>query len=251
MILCLSQEIKKRCIGSGHQAKLKALYELQKEFTSTVSHELRTPLASIKTAIDLVVRGMVGEIWKEQEEILVRAKNNVDRLKRLIDDILDLTKMESGKMRLNLIGNDINKVIKEVVDAQKDVAASRGLYLKMELDAHIPVVSLDSDRINQVMNNLLNNALKFTKQGGVNVASINKEDRNHIIVEVRDTGPGIAKGDLNKIFKKFQFSSHHILIFAQIRTMQQDGIQKAPPFIPCLSRKQEEAYELMNYSNYR
>lgn len=184
--------------------KLKAMYEIQKEFTSTVSHELRTPLASIKTAIDLVVKKMVGEINKEQEEVLGRAKNNVDRLKRLIDDILDLTKIESGKLQMNFMMNDIHRVIQEVVEAQKDVAQSRGLYLKTELSAKVPKIPFDSDRIIQVLNNLLGNALKFTKQGGITVKTQDKSQENHIVVSVIDTGKGISEKDISRLFQKFQ-----------------------------------------------
>jgi len=184
--------------------KLKAMYEMQKEFTSTVSHELRTPLASIKTAIDLVNKGIVGEINKEQEEVLGRAQNNVDRLKRLIDDILDLTKMESGKLQLNFMMNDIHQVIGEVAKAQKDVAKSRGLFIKTELDALVPKILFDSDRIIQVLNNLLGNAIKFTKQGGVIITTQDKSKENHIVVSIKDTGKGIAEKDLSKLFQKFQ-----------------------------------------------
>ncbi len=184
--------------------KLKAMYEVQKEFTSTVSHELRTPLASIKTAIDLVVRKMVGEITPEQSEVLGRAKKNVDRLKRLIDDILDLTKMESGKLQMNFMVNNINNVIKETVESQKDVATSRGLYLKFELDENLPPVPIDTDRITQVMNNLLNNAIKFTKKGGITIATVNKTEGNHILVSVKDTGRGIAASGMSRVFEKFQ-----------------------------------------------
>ncbi|HBR15422.1 MAG TPA: hypothetical protein DD723_07765 [Candidatus Omnitrophica bacterium] len=184
--------------------RLKAMYEMQKEFTSTVSHELRTPLASIKTAIDLVIKKMVGEINPEQEEILGRARNNVDRLKRLIDDILDLTKMESGKLQMNFMTDDIHRVIQEVAEAQKDVAHSRGLYLKTELDNQISKIPFDSDRIIQVLNNLLGNAIKFTKQGGITVKTQNKPAENHIVVSVHDTGKGITEADLSKLFHKFQ-----------------------------------------------
>jgi len=184
--------------------KLTAMYELQKEFTSTVSHELRTPLASIKTAIDLVVRKMVGDITPEQEEVLGRAKKNVDRLKRLIDDILDLTKMESGKLQMNFVINNLNQVISETIDVQKDVAASRGLYIKLELDDKLPPVPFDSDRITQVMNNLLNNAIKFTKTGGITISSVNKVDSNHVVIAVKDTGRGIAQSWMPKVFEKFQ-----------------------------------------------
>lgn len=184
--------------------KLKIMYEMQKEFTSTVSHELRTPVASIKTSIDLVMKKMVGEINSEQEEVLGRAKRNVDRLKRLIDDILDLTKIESGKLQMNFMMDDIHRVIREVADAQKDVAQGRGLYIKLELDNTVPKISFDSDRIIQVLNNLLGNAIKFTKQGGIIVKTQDKSQENHVLISVIDTGKGIAETDLPKLFQKFQ-----------------------------------------------
>ncbi len=184
--------------------KLKMMYDMQKEFTSTVSHELRTPLASIKTAIDLVIKKTVGEINAEQEDVLGRAKNNVDRLKRLIDDILDLTKIESGKLQMNFLVQDIHQVIQEVMEAQKDVARSRDLYLKMELDPKLPKVPIDSDRMVQVLSNLIGNAIKFTKQGGITIKTNGKCAANHIMVSVIDTGKGIGEGDINKLFQKFQ-----------------------------------------------
>lgn len=184
--------------------KWKELVEAQKEFTSTVSHELRTPLASIKTAIDLIMRKTVGEITSDQEEVLGRAQRNVNRLKRLIDDILDLTKIEAGKLQMNFIVNDIHKVIQEVVDSQIGVAQSRGLYLKVDFDRHVSSVPFDSDRMIQVLNNLLSNAIKFTKDGGVTVKTLDKSSENHIVVSVQDTGKGISQEDSSKLFQKFQ-----------------------------------------------
>lgn len=201
--LVVNAEINKRELEVSNR-KLQILYDAQKEFTSTVSHELRTPLASIKTAIDLVVKRMIGDINPEQEEVLNRAKGNVDRLKRLIGDILDLTKIESGKLQMNFMVNNLNNVIKEVVESQKDVATSRGLYLKMELDEHLPGIPFDTDRMAQVMNNLVNNAIKFTKNGGITITSITKPENNHILVSVKDTGKGIAEKDLSRVFERFQ-----------------------------------------------
>ncbi|MBI5149449.1 MAG: hybrid sensor histidine kinase/response regulator [Candidatus Omnitrophica bacterium] len=184
--------------------KLVDMYQLQREFTSTVSHELRTPLASIKTAVDLVARKMLGDVTNEQKEVLDRAKRNVDRLRHLVDDILDLTKIESGKLEMNFQMNDINHVVQEVADSLRDVAQSRGLYLKTELDTRIPRVPFASDRIIQVLNNLLGNAIKFTKEGGITVTSQDRSANNHIVVSVTDTGKGIAEEDIPKLFQKFQ-----------------------------------------------
>jgi signal transduction histidine kinase len=183
--------------------KLKAMYEIQREFTSTVSHELRTPLASIKTAIDLVVKKTLGAINPDQEEVLGRAKKNVDRLKRLIDDILDLTKMESGKLQMNIMLNDLHQVVSEVVEAQKDFAQGRGLYIRMALDNHVPHVPFDSDRIIQILNNLIGNALKFTKKGGITIKTTNHYNDDYVLVSVIDTGKGIAEENLSKLFQKF------------------------------------------------
>jgi len=201
--LALHAKIKEEELEVSNK-KLKEMYEVQKEFTSTVSHELRTPLASIKTAIDLVVKKMVGDISPEQAEVLGRAKKNVDRLKRLIDDILDLTKMESGRLQMNFMVNNVNNVIKETIEAQKDLATSRGLYVKLELDEKLPMVPFDSDRIVQVMCNLLNNAIKFTHHGGITITSVNKIENNHVMITVSDTGRGIEQSGMPKIFEKFQ-----------------------------------------------
>lgn len=184
--------------------KLIDMYKLQREFTSTVSHELRTPLASIKTAVDLVFKRMVGEINREQEEVLGRAQKSVEHLQRLVSDILDLTKIESGKMQMDFRIQGLNEVIEEVIYAQQDVAKSRGLYLKMELDPNLSKVPFDKDRIIQVLNNLVSNAVKFTKHGGVTIKTEDKSANNHIIVSVTDTGKGIAEADFPKLFQKFQ-----------------------------------------------
>ena len=184
--------------------KLIDMYKLQRDFTSTVSHELRTPLASIKTAVDLVYKRMVGEINKEQEEVLGRAQKSVEHLQRLVTDILDLTKIESGKMQMDFKIQGINEIIEEVIYAQQDVAKSRGLYLKAEPGPNLSKVPFDKDRIIQVLNNLVSNAIKFTKHGGVTIKTEDHSANNHIIISVTDTGKGIAEQDFPKLFQKFQ-----------------------------------------------
>ena len=184
--------------------KLKGMYELQKEFTSMVSHELRTPLASLKVAVDLITDETAGPINSEQQEILGQARLEIERLKRLIDDILYLSKIEADKLQMNFNLNDLHRVIAPVVEAQKNVAQSHGLYLKSEFDPQLPQTLFDSDRILQVMNNLLSNAIKFTRQGGITVRTQYKPLENCAIVSVIDTGKGIARDDLPKLFQKFQ-----------------------------------------------
>ena len=184
--------------------KLIDMYKIQREFTSTVSHELRTPLASIKTGVDLVFKRMAGDINPQQEEVLSRAQKSVEHLQRLVSDILDLTKIESGKMQMDFKIQGINEVIEEVIYTQQDVAKSRGLYLKAELDPQLSKAPFDKDRIIQVLNNLISNAIKFTKHGGITIKTEDKSANNHIIISVIDTGKGIAESDFQKLFQKFQ-----------------------------------------------
>ncbi len=184
--------------------KLKELYEIQKKFSSTLSHELRTPMASIKTAIDIVLSGTAGASTAEQKVFLSMAKDNIDRLNRLINDILDLAHMESGKMLLNFQMKDINQIIQSVVQMQQNVVNGKGLYLKVQLDPTISSMALDTDRLIQVLNNLINNAIKFTETGGITVESHCLAGANHIKVCVRDTGCGIEPQDISRLFQRFQ-----------------------------------------------
>lgn len=184
--------------------KLNGLYETQKEFTSTVSHELRTPLASIKTAIDIVVSGTPGPLNPDQKNFLDKARNNVDRLTRLINDILDLSKLEAGKTQLNFEIRDINAITLEIADIQQAVAQKKGLFMRTELAEDIAPVPLDVDKMHQVLSNLISNAIKFTEQGGVTLKTRNNKEANHVEVCVEDTGGGISQEDIPKLFKKFQ-----------------------------------------------
>ena len=184
--------------------KLKVLYDIQKEFSSTLSHELRTPLASIKAAIDIVISGTAGEPTPDQKNFLGKAKDNVDRLNRLINDILDLAHLESGKVSLNVQAGDINKTIRSVVETQESVARAKGLDLKVSLEEQIPAIPFDSDKIIQVLNNLISNAIKFTDKGSITVESTAHPEQNNIKVRVQDSGCGIKEADIVKLFEKFQ-----------------------------------------------
>ncbi len=182
--------------------KLSVMYEMQKEFTSTVSHELRTPLASIKAALDIVLSGTPGSVTEGQKKFLQKGKDNVDRLCRLVSEILDLSKMESGKYEIKIVHADINRIIQETVQMQESVGKEKNLYLNTDLDAALPPVPLDADKMSQVLNNLISNAIKFTEEGGITVSS--RKNSNNVQVSVKDTGPGINAGDLPKLFQKFQ-----------------------------------------------
>jgi len=182
----------------------KNLFEAQREFTSTVSHELRTPLASIKSTVDLVLSETSGPLNEDQKNFLQKTKKNVDRLNRFINDILDLTKMEAGKTEFNIDYNDMGQIIEEVVEVQMPVAKGKGLFIKGVIPPELPKVLFDVDKMYQVFDNLVNNAIKFTDNGGITISCIHYDREKYIEVCIEDTGSGIKKEYLDKLFKKFQ-----------------------------------------------
>lgn len=184
--------------------KIREMYEIKSEFTSMVSHELRTPLTAIKEGIAIVLEGEAGEVNEDQKEFLGMAKRNVDRLKRLIDDVLDFAKLESKKLEFRMQKADINDAVIEVIKIHAPVARDKGLYLNQQLGINLPLIVFDIDRMLQVMNNLLSNAIKFTDSGGITVATAYDPEANSVIISVRDTGMGVKKEDLPKLFQKFQ-----------------------------------------------
>ncbi len=185
-------------------SRLKNLNDVQREFSSTLSHELRTPLSSIKAGIDIVMSKTAGPLTDEQMKFLGKSKDSVDRLNRLINNILDLAQMESGKKKLNFVFGNINDVVQSVVDAQVPVAVNKGLEINAQLDPQVPSIVLDKDKMTQVLNNLINNAIKFTQTGSITIHTHYQIQGNHVEVSVSDTGPGISEEDLPKLFEKFQ-----------------------------------------------
>jgi PAS domain S-box-containing protein len=176
--------------------------KLKSNFMSMVSHELRTPLTAIKEGISIVLDGSAGEINEEQRDFLDTAYRNVDRLTRVVNDVLDLSKLKAGKMLLKIEESDMVQAVLEVVKANEALAFSKGLYVKSDVDPGTPHARFDRDRIAQVLNNLVSNALKFTESGGVTISVKGKEDG--IFVSVSDTGCGIKPDDIQKLFTEFR-----------------------------------------------
>jgi PAS domain S-box-containing protein len=176
---------------------------MKDEFTSTVSHELRTPLAAIKSSVDILDMGAPGNLNDEQRVFIKRVKSNIDRLARLINEILDLSKLESGKRRLNLVPLFPEVFVREIVELQSTVVKNKGLKIGMDLETNLPVFWADKDLLTQVLNNLINNALKFTKEGKIAI-SVSCPDRKMMQFCVRDTGIGIKQEDQVRLFQKFQ-----------------------------------------------
>ncbi|MDD5422588.1 MAG: sensor histidine kinase [Candidatus Omnitrophica bacterium] len=182
--------------------KLEEALKIRFMFTSTVSHELRTPLAAIKESLSIVLDGIAGGISDQQKEFLDMAKRNVDRLARLINDILDFHKLESGKMSLTMVLNDINKTVEEVASAMNPLIKSKGLSISMELAGNLPEIMFDKDKIVQVLTNIIDNAVKFTERGEITIRT--KQGDNFIQVSVQDTGRGIKQENMSRLFMQFE-----------------------------------------------
>jgi signal transduction histidine kinase len=182
--------------------RLRELYAIKSDFTSMVSHELRTPLTAIAEGINIVLDGTAGPIGDEQREFLGLAKKNVLRLTRLINDVLEFSKIEAGRLAYVMEEHDLREVVREVGEAQRPVAREKGLTLEMAFPGAPATVVCDRDRIIQVLTNLVGNALKFTHRGGV---SVGVEDAGGLVtVRVADTGEGIRPEDMGRLFRKFE-----------------------------------------------
>jgi PAS domain S-box-containing protein len=184
------------------QEKLVRMYNIKSEFINTVSHELRTPLTVMKEGISLVSDGTAGELNDNQKKFLGIAMDNIDRLARLIDDVLDLSKLESGRMQFSVARGNLNELLDNVIKSYEPLIAKKGLKLRKDLSPSLPLIKFDKDRIAQVLYNLITNAIKFTDKGSISIRSRKRGDR--VEVSVEDTGRGIRTKDMPRLFQKFE-----------------------------------------------
>ncbi len=181
---------------------LKEHDRLKNEFVSTVSHELRTPLCIFKNIVSNAMAGVMGKVSRKLYESLKTADSSIDRLSRIVDDFLDISRIESGVMKLDLQPLSIRSVTAEVVDSLRTLATAKGLELNTDLCSDEILVNADRDRIAQVLTNLIGNAVKFIPTGGcINITVTDRGD--HAEVAIRDNGPGLSKEDIEKVFDRF------------------------------------------------
>lgn len=183
-----------------------AAYKTQAEFLANMSHEIRTPINGILGMLQLTL--MADDLQADYRDNLVTAKNCADTLLRLINDILDISKLEAGKYKIKEETFDIKQAIEETVAAQVPLANNKGLQLDCSFGNNIPkLVKGDGQRIQQVLNCLLSNAIKFTSEGSVRVkiASMDMEGENKVKIRmaVADTGIGISEANMSKLFIRF------------------------------------------------
>jgi signal transduction histidine kinase len=182
--------------------QFKQLDRMKSEFMATVSHEFRTPLTSINMSIDLLNQGILGSMNKDQQDLLQSAKQDADRLTKLVRELLELSKLESGKLQLRNEPVSLNQVITDTVKHIQLPFKEKSVELKLKLAGDLPNVNADSQQLGWVVSNLVTNALRYTPKGGTVEVITSKED-SYIIVKVKDSGRGIPGEFLNQIFDKF------------------------------------------------
>jgi PAS domain S-box-containing protein len=181
---------------------LKRLDRLKSEFVSMVSHELRTPLTSIRGSLGLIAGGVTGAIPEATKNMVEIAKTNCERLIRLINDILDSEKIESGKMQFELQEVAVEPLVRRAIADNHGFARQRDVRLELRADADLGYVVADPDRLIQVLTNLLSNAVKFSPAGAAVDVELSRRG-TRVRFEVRDHGPGIPDEFRGGIFQKF------------------------------------------------
>ena len=181
--------------------RLAALNDSKSRFLAVAAHELRTPMTAAKTAVSLLQTGSMGPITEQQGEVLAIIHQNVDRLVRLVNDLLDLARIEAGKVELAVQDFGGRQILSQTAELMQAEAARRGISISVECPE--TQVSADRDRIQQVLLNLLGNAIKFTPEGR-RVILAGRPDDHGMTFEVRDSGEGIPEEQLPLLFQPFE-----------------------------------------------
>jgi signal transduction histidine kinase len=171
-------------------------------FLSSMSHELRTPLNAIINFVEMVARGMIGPVNQEQVELLDQALHSSKHLLNLINDVLDISKIQAGQLTLFIEDQvSVQVELEAALSIVGGLLQEKGLQLIRDIDPHLPMISCDRRRVRQVLLNLISNAVKFTNEGTVTVSV--KDQGQAVLFAVIDTGPGIPLEKQNLIFEPF------------------------------------------------
>jgi signal transduction histidine kinase len=181
---------------------LRRLDEMKSGLLSVVSHELKTPLTSIRMAAHLLLEERVGSLNSKQTELLIAARDDAERLQKIIEDLLDMGRLESGRVELDLRSEPSERLVSDAVTPFESGFHDRGIELVVDVPVETPPVMVDPARVDHVFSNLLTNALKFTGPGGrVRIGAETEDDEVRFVVE--DTGIGIPAEYLSRIFERF------------------------------------------------
>ncbi len=180
---------------------LEEVTRMKTEFLSLTSHELRTPMTPMKAQLEMLQEGYKGKMSEEQKESIVVVLRNLTRLNNLIEDILDISRMEAGRIMIYFESMSINDAVKEAIIMQEPFAEEKGLKIRARF-AELPTIIGDAERLRQVIGNLINNAIKFSEKSSEVVVETRRVGGN-VLFSITDNGIGISKEDKEKLFKPF------------------------------------------------
>jgi two-component system sensor histidine kinase GlrK len=183
--------------------KLNELDKMKADFFSSVAHELRTPLSTIKMGMSLLGEGEEGPITQGQRSLLAVLEKESDRLIRMINSLLDLSKMEAGMMSFHLKPQNIHPLLDQAIGEMGPLIEAKKINLEVAVMERLPIIKIDRERILQALRNIMGNAIKFSPEGGRVKISVRSVDHG-VEVSVADAGPGIPAEDLTTIFEKFK-----------------------------------------------
>ncbi len=195
-------DVKATLVVFSDITNLKELDILKSEFVAKVSHELKTPLTSMGMAVGILGDGVAGDLNDKQKELIVSMRNDYDRLNRMVKDILELSRIESGGIKLHPEPMDVGSFLKECVKSFSLQSKENGIKLTYATDGDIPPIYADHDVLMTAVGNFIGNSVKFTQKGGeINLSAVLKGDQ--VLITIADNGPGINPEYLDKIFDKF------------------------------------------------
>jgi PAS domain S-box-containing protein len=186
------------------------LVQAKSDFVSVVSHELRTPMTSIKGYTDLMLKRVVGDLNEQQVRFLTTVKSNVDRMATLVRDLLDISRIEAGRVQIDLERLELSGVVREVTETVAEAVREKGLTLEVDVDPGLPVVHADRRLVIQVLLNLVSNAYRYTPAGGRIAISAFPAD-GVVQIDVADTGIGIPEDEQEAIFERFYRADHPVV----------------------------------------
>jgi signal transduction histidine kinase len=191
-----------KALASANE-QLKDLNNLKSAFVSIASHELRTPLTSMKGYVENMLDGLAGTLTEKQASYLTRVSHNVERLTRMVNDLLDLSRIEAGRLEVDLGPMSLADSVTEVLDTFQPIAKAKGIRLSEERPAITTQVLGDRDKLHQVLTNLVHNAIKFTPKDGEICVEVQPYAEGFVRVAVIDSGCGIPPDEVDKVFDRF------------------------------------------------
>jgi signal transduction histidine kinase len=204
----LTQRIRSMLRARIAEQKLKLR---EKEFNSRLLHEIRNPMTTVKSGISFLLKEMAGPLTDQQSEVLKHISSNVEKLVALVNDMIDLSKFESGNVMLELLPTNLEELIPAVCERLAPQAKAKKLTLNVVVNSSIPTLQLDTEKIEQVITNLIDNAIKYTDEGGtitVNSTLVKKQSngttREYAEIAVTDSGIGISSDELPFVFDKYK-----------------------------------------------